>query len=433
MSRSLERARMTLATLVVAVLAAAFAIVFRGALSATFRHLADAKDVVTMLTHAPWTTRLFMPALGGFLAGSVALLIARAPQGHGVGDVMEAVVLGRVRLSLRVTLLKSLASWFAIATGGSLGREGPLIQFGGAIGQFVGERFSLSKERARVLIAAGTAAGFASAYNTPFAALLFVLEVVSGVVVLETLVPAMVAVVLATALTREIAGEGPIYGQRGFLLRDPAELIAFVGLGVLAAVASQGFMRLLSSGERVFGRLPMPYRAAFGGLLAGCIIVVLPAVAGNGFEPLNALLDAQLTVGFVAVLLVGKVLATTASVSSGSPGGVFTPSLLLGGAVGILYAEALGRGLGLPLGSAGGYALVGMAAAVSATTHAPLMAAILVFELSGDYAIVLPLILATAVAVAVSRKMRTDSIYMAELKNRGVSWKMTLEGRKVRE
>jgi chloride channel protein, CIC family len=201
----------------------------------------------------------------------------------------------------------------------------------------------------------------------------------------------------------------------------------------LAAVASQGFMRLLSSGERAFGRLPMPYRAAFGGLLAGCIIVVLPAVAGNGFEPLNALLDAQLTVGFVAVLLVGKVLATTASVSSGSPGGVFTPSLLLGGAVGILYAEALGRGLGLPLGSAGGYALVGMAAAVSATTHAPLMAAILVFELSGDYAIVLPLILATAVAVAVSRKMRTDSIYMAELKNRGVSWKMTLEGRKVRE
>ncbi len=431
--RNLERARLTLAVLIVAVLAAVFAIAFRGALGFVFRHVGGANDIVSALSKAPLAARLLLPALGGLLAGCIALLIARAPKGHGVGDVMEAVVLGRVRLSMRVTLLKSLASWFAIAAGGSIGREGPLIQFGGAAGQLVSDQFSLSKDRARVLIAAGTAAGFAAAYNTPFAALLFVLEVVAGVVVLETMVPAMVAVVIATALTREIAGEGPIYGQRAFVLREPAELIAFVGLGVLSAFAAQGFMRLLSFGEQGFSKIPMPYRAAVGGLLAGSIIVVLPAVAGNGFEPLNALLDAQLSVAFVGVLLLGKVLATTASVSSGSPGGVFTPSLLVGGAVGFVYSEVLRRVLELPVGSPGGYALVGMAAAVGASTHAPLMAAILVFELSGDYAIVLPLILATAVATAISRKLRADSIYMAELKSRGVVWKLTLEGRKVSE
>ena len=128
--------------------------------------------------------------------------------------------------------------------------------------------------------------------------------------------------------------------------------------------------------------------------------------------------------------MVGKCLATTASVSSGSPGGVFTPTLLLGGAIGTLYAAALAA-CGAPIGSAGGYALVGMAAATAATTHAPLMAAVMVFELSGDYAIVLPLVLATAVATFVSRQLRRDSIYTAELHQRGVAWEVTLEGRRA--
>jgi CIC family chloride channel protein len=140
-------------------------------------------------------------------------------------------------------------------------------------------------------------------------------------------------------------------------------------------------------------------------------------------------LDGEFTAGFVLLLLLGKCLATTASVSSGSPGGVFTPSLLIGGAVGFLYAYALGSVA--QLGPLGGYALVGMAAAIAATTHAPLMAAVLVFELSGDYAIALPLVLATALATLVSRGLRRDSIYAAELKRRGIAWELTLEGRRV--
>lgn len=414
----------------VALLATTFAIAFRAGLS--FVHsLFSAKDVVTAMTNAPLAVRLLLPAIGGLLAGLLGILVARAPAGHGVGDVMEAIVLGRVRLSAGVTLLKSLASFAAIACGGSLGREGPLIQFGGASGKLVGERLALEAFDARVLIAAGTAAGFAAAYNTPFAAVLFVVEVVTGVMVLDFVVPALIATVIAASLTRAVVGAGPVYGERAFRLGSPVELVAFVGLGVAVALGAQLFMRLLSLGERVFrASLKLPWRPAVGGLLAGGVIALLPEVAGNGFEPLNQLLDGRLGVGFVALLLLGKCFATTASVTSGSPGGVFTPTLLLGGAIGFLYASGLAA-LGVPVGAPGGYALVGMAAATAATMHAPLLAAVMVFELSGDYAIVLPLVLATSLSTLVSRALRKDSIYMAELAARGIGWELTLDGRRT--
>ena len=160
--------------------------------------------------------------------------------------------------------------------------------------------------------------------------------------------------------------------------------------------------------------------------------IAWPQVTGNGYEPLNLLLDEHYSLGLVAVLLVAKALATTASVSSGSPGGVFTPSLFIGGALGLIFGHFVSGYVGAP-GSEGGYALVGMAAMIAATTRAPLMAAVLVFELSGDYAIVLPLVLATAFATLLSRRLSVDSIYTAELSRRGVSWEVTLEGRQVSE
>jgi CIC family chloride channel protein len=425
-------ARFGAGVFLVALSAAAFAIAFRGTLAFLLHHFAAASDVVAAMRSVPIGVRFVAPAIGGLLAGVLGLFVARARGGLGVGGVMEAVVLGRVHLSMRVTLLRSAASWLAIAFGGSIGREGPLIQFGGAAGKLFSDRLGLPLEKTRLLIAAGTAAGFAAAYNTPFAAVLFVLEVVTGVVVLDAILPALVATVIAAAVTRAVVGEGPIYGQRGFFLQSPLELFAFAGLGLLTALAAQGFMRLLSFGERWFRQpaLRLPWRPAIGGLLAGGVAAIIPEVAGNGYEPLNHLLDGRFALGFIAVLLVGKILATTASVSSGSPGGVFTPTLLVGGAIGFLYASGLGHA-GVHLGPAGGYALVGMAAATAATTHAPLMAAVMAFELSGDYAIALPLVLATAIATLVSRRLRRESIYTAELRERGIGWEVTMEGRRM--
>lgn len=427
-----SRPRFALGVVLVALGTAVFAIAFRSALSSLYRRLVGASDVVSALSLAPWWLRVLLPAVGGLTAGTLSRFAARGAGGHGVGDVMEAVVLGRVRLSMRVTLLKSIGSWCAIASGGSIGREGPLIQFGGAAGKVVGQWLGVSTDDTRILIAAGTASGFAAAYNTPISAVLFVIEVVTGLVVLDALLPTLVATVIATASTRLVVGEGPIYGQRAFSLRGPTELLAFAALGFVAAFGAQAFTKFLSLSEDMLRRtsITLPWRSALGGMIAGGVIALLPQVAGNGYEPLNALLDGAFSVGFVALLLLGKIFATTASVSSGSPGGVFTPTLLIGGGIGFVHATALAWA-GATVGPPAGYALVGMAAATAATTHAPLMAAVLAFELSGDYAIALPLLLSTAIATATARKLTPDSVYTAELRRRGVAWQVTMEGRRI--
>ncbi|MET0389789.1 MAG: chloride channel protein [Polyangiales bacterium] len=423
--------RFGLGLVLVALAAAGFAITFRSSLTWLLAGTTGTTDVVSSMRSLPVPWRIALPALGGLCAGGLSLAAARYGSSQGVGDVMEAVALGRTVLSVRVTLLKSLASWCAIASGGSIGREGPLIQFGGAAAHFISRRLKLQTTTTRRLIAAGVAAGFAAAYNTPFSAVLFVLEVVTGVVVLDAILPALIATTIATVLTRSSVGEGAIYGQRVFLLHSPLELFAFAGLAVATALVAVGFMQLLSYAEQFFRRSswPLPLRAAGGGLFTGCCIALLPEIAGNGYEPLNILLDGELLPGFVGWLLVGKLLATVSTVASGSPGGVFTPTLLIGGASGFLYCTWLSHVA--QLGPPGGYALVGMAAATAACTHAPLMAAVLVFELSGDYAIALPLVLATALATLVSRRLRRESIYAAELKRRGIAWELTFEGRRV--
>ncbi len=419
------------ALLVVAVTAGAFAIAFRASLAFALHAVAGAANVVDAMTDAAWYWRLTVPMLGAAAAGLLSLAIARRG-GGGVSDVMEAVALGRGKLSLAVTTVKSAASWCAIVCGGSLGREGPLIQFGGASGYAVSTRFGLSADDRRVLVAAGTAAGFAAAYNTPFAAVAFVLEIVAGVIVVDTIVPMMIATVIATALTRAAVGVGPIYGTRTFVLVHPGELAAFALVAICAGLAAFVFTRLVTLGERVFHRpwLAPPWRQALGGLGAGAIIVFVPAVAGNGYEPLGELLDGTSAVGVVALLLVAKLFATTSSVASGSPGGVFTPTLLVGGTTGYLVGCGLAYA-GFHVGPPGGYALVGMAAAIAAATHAPLMAGVLAFELSGDYAVVLPLVLSTAIATALARALGRDSIYMAELRARGVGWELTMSGREL--
>lgn len=415
----------------VALIAAAFAIAFRATLALALRTVAGAANVVDAMAGADWYWRLLVPMLGAAAAGLLSLAIARRG-GGGVSDVMEAVALGRGKLSLAVTTVKSAASWFAIVCGGSIGREGPLIQFGGASGYAVSTRFGLSADDRRVLVAAGTAAGFAAAYNTPLAAVAFVLEIVAGIVVIDTVVPMLVATVIATALTRAFVGAGPIYHTRVFVMVHAGELAAFALVAIAAGLAGFAFSRLVALGEHVFRRpwLAPPWRQALGGLGAGAIIMFVPTVAGNGYEPLDKLLDGTMALAVVAVLLVAKALATTSSVASGSPGGIFTPTLLVGGCTGYLVGYALAFA-GFDVGSPGGYALVGMASAIAAATHAPFMAAILAFELSGDYAVVLPLVLATAIATALARALGRDSIYTAELRARGVGWQLTMAGREL--
>ncbi|MGE0464031.1 MAG: chloride channel protein [Vicinamibacterales bacterium] len=430
MRRATEHVRFGLALAAVAAGAAAFAIAFRESLALVYVRLFRAADVLGAVANLPTGLRLVIPAAAacgaGFLAGRVA-------RGQGVSNVMEAVALGRVQLSMRATTWRSMGAWLAMTGGLSVGREGPLIEFGGSLGAAMSSRLGLPLDRLRALVAAGTAAGFAAAYNTPFAAILFVLETIVGIAALDALLPMIGATVIATTLTRAVAGGGPIYGNRAFALGTPLELAYYVVLGALAAGAGALFKASLAFGESFADRVRVarPWKAGLGGLIVGVIAIAMPHVAGNGYEALNGILDQPTGPWLLGSLLVLKVVATSASVASGVPGGIFTPVLLVGGATGAIWGHVLAALGASSSAQIGGYALVGMAATSAATTHAPLTAAVMVFELSGDYPIAVPLLLATVVSTALSRWSGSESVYTTELQRRGVRWALTLDGRHI--
>jgi CIC family chloride channel protein len=428
-----DTARFGLALAGVAIGSAVFSVSFRALLAATYQHAFGARTVVDAFVGLPPLWRLAVPAIGGLLAGTVSIIRRSARQ--GVSNVMEAVVLGNVHLSLRTTMQRVSCSWLAIASGISIGREGPLIEFGGTLGAAIGRVANLPLRRTRALVAAGTAAGFTAAYNTPFAAVLFVLETIVGIAALEAVLPTIAVTVIAAVLTRTLAGGGPIYGSRAFSTTSPWEFVSFLVVAVLGALAAVAFKRTLAFAERLFehGRWQQPWRSTIGGVLVGLAAIWLPQVVGNGYEPLNQLLDGALDAQLLLLLLVAKIVVTSGSVGSGIPGGIFTPVLLAGGIVGTLWGQFTALFWTVPGAHIGSYALVGMAATTAASIHAPLTAAVLVFELSGDYAIALPLLLVTSVAIAVSRMLGGLSVYEAELNRRGLMWRLTLEGRDIEQ
>jgi CIC family chloride channel protein len=427
-SASFLRSASTL--VLVAAGAGLFAVAFRASLAAAYRDVFHATNVLDAIRTLPAWLRIAVPAIGGLAAG---ILSNRRAARQGVGNVMEAVALGRVHLSVVATAWRAMASWMAIATGMSIGREGPLIEFGASLGATISRATKLPIETTRVLVSAGTAAGFAAAYNTPFAALLFVVETMAGIVALDVVLAAMVAIVIGTTITRAVVGGGPIYGLRAFALGSPVELLLYGLVGVLAALTAAMFKRMLEWSETLWcaTRLGKPWTPMVGGLVVGVIAVFVPEVVGNGYEPLHLVLDQQLGLVVMASLLVLKMVATSASVGSGVPGGVFTPTLLIGGVFGALCGQAFAALGFIAPASFTSYALAGMAATTAASIHAPLTAAVMIFELSGDYPMALPLLFATAVATLLSRALGSESVYMAELRRRGIGWTLTLDGRLV--
>lgn len=429
-------ARYALAAVLVGAIGAGFAIAFRLALHEGIRRIVGNPDINAGFAALPVALCIAIPAIGGAVAGVVGGVAARAAGGHGVAEILEAVALGRGEIRLKTVLLKAAASLAALITGASIGREGSIIQFGAGSGSTLGRWLRLSDKEKRLLVAAGAGAGFAAAYNTPIAAVVFVVEVVTGVLGLDVLVPAVVATVISTTLTRMTLGGGPLYGTREFALVSQEELLAHCALGLLAAFVGAGFIASLSGAERLLRRWPLPrvVRGALGGAAVGLLATRLPQVTGNGYEAIQSILDARVAGTFLAVLLLAKAAATISSVSSGSPGGVFTPSLFLGAALGGLVGGAVPHILvtRASAAEAGGYALVGMAALIAATTHAPVMAAALGFELSGDYSLVVPLLLSTIIAAEVSRRLKQDSVYTEELRTSGIPWRGSLTERLAR-
>jgi CIC family chloride channel protein len=367
--------------------------------------------------------RVLVPGLGGLLAGLTLLLGNRFKAPANSTDYMEAVVVGDGNLSVKVSLVKSISAWFSGASGGSIGREGPLVQLASLAASVTGRWLKFPLARKRQIVACGAAAGIASAYNAPIAGAFFVAEIVLGSVAMEAFGPLVISSVVATLATRAHYGAEAMYAAPVFTMHGNRELLPYLVLGVVCGVGAPLFLSLLKQGERVFARLRLPAwaRLALGGLIVGALAVFHPEVAGNGRDLVFAVLHNPGTWQTLAVILVCKLLATAATFGSGAVGGVFTPTLFTGAATGYLFgtaAAALLPGWHLEPGAFG---LVGMGAFLAAATGAPVMAIIMLFELTLNYQILMPVMLASVIGYYVCRSLNPRTLYGEALKRKGAA------------
>ena len=366
---------------------------------------------------SPWQ-RFLMPAVGGAIAGAILQLAAKRLPKRGAADYMEAIAVGRGVIGFRQTIARSLSSIFSIGSGASIGREGPMVQLAAMLSSLTGRYLVLPPRHLRLLVACGATAGITSAYNAPIAGALFISEIVYGAIASATLVPLVVSSVVANIVTRQILHYDAVFHMPPFDFVSGWEVINYLGLGLIAGLAAPQFLRFLDVARSAFGRLPFPLWAkmAVGGLIVGALSVVNPEVWGNGYSVVNSMLHTQWAWQAVAAILLLKTLATAASVGSGAVGGVFTPTLFVGAALGALYGTGL-QAL-FPAGdlsAVSSYAIVGMGALLAATTYAPLMSILMIFEMTLSYEVMLPLMLACVTGYVVAHRIRADSVYAKSL------------------
>lgn len=408
----------------VGLLGSAGAIVFRLLTHELTRLATGSPDIVAGAASLPPLRRVLLPALGGLVGGFVARRFVRTGGTMGIAQIMEVVAVGRRTVRFRQSAARTASSLVVISTGGSEGREGPIIQMAAAFASLVARAMRVSPERAQILVACGMAAGVAGAYNTPISATLFVLELVVGSFSMAVFGPVVVSAVVSGLVTRAVIGNAPLYRVAPFEITSPLDFLPYVPLGLLAGIASVFFMRALRLAKRAFHATGWhdEYRMALAGAGVGALGLLYPAVWGNGFEGTNAMLAGTWTVGALAALGLAKIAATGLTIGSGGVGGVFTPALMVGATLGAIVgtvAHGLAPHLTAPISC---YALLGMGGLLAGTTRAPLLAIIMMFELTDAPAILLPMMLVAVLAIAGARIFERESIYVEELREHGVEW-----------
>jgi CIC family chloride channel protein len=368
-----------------------------------------------------WWQRILVPTVGGLLAGLTLYFGSRFKTKESSTDYMEAVVVGSGNLSVKVSLVKSLSALFSGASGASIGREGPLVQLSSLVASVAGRWLRFPLARRRQLVACGAAAGIASAYHSPVSGAFFVAEIVLGSLAMESFGPLVVSSVIATLTTRAYHGAEALYAAPVFSLHENREFIPYVLLGIFCGLVAPLYLGFLKGCETVFSKLPVPLygRLAIGGVIVGLLAVFRPEVTGNGSGLVFAILNHPGTWSALLIMLVCKLLATGATFGSGAVGGVFTPTLFAGAAIGFLFGgscDALLPGWGLEPGAFG---LVGMGAFLAAATGAQVMAIIMLFELTLNYQILMPIMLAGVISYYVCRSITSHSLYGEALKRKG--------------
>jgi CIC family chloride channel protein len=385
-----------------------------------------------------------VPILGGLLVGPL-ILFAQEAKGHGVPEVMQALILRGGRIRARVAAAKIVASALCIGTGGSAGREGPIIQVGSALGSSIGQVLRLSDERIRNLVACGAAAGISATFNAPIAGVAFAIEVLMCGLQMRAFGNVVIAAVSASVVSRSLIGDKFAFQVPSYSINSPVEIVLYLILGLTAALVGIMFIRMLNFSENIFDnwKFPQLFKPAIGGVLLGIvglaymnlpglsfptgsgahgagIEIPIPHMYGSGFPFIEAAIQGKAALWLLVILIFLKPLATSCTLGSGNSGGVFAPSLfvgaMLGGAMGHLFNYWL-PGIA---GNTGAFALVGMAALFSATARAPLTALLIVFEMSNDYYLILPLMVAGVSASYFAQWLHPESIYTMKRAKRGV-------------
>ncbi len=374
----------------------------------------------------PWLGPFFIvlaPAIGGLIYGPLVQRFAREARGHGVPEVMYAISKRGGRIPAKVAAIKALASAITIGSGGSVGREGPIVQIGSAFGSTVARWAKLNESQVRLLVACGAAGGIAATFNAPIAGVFFALELLLANFVARTFAAVVLASVTASIIGRAALGDEPFLTLPEFTVHSLREYALYAILGLLAAGVATSFTKALYWFEDVADKIwkgPEWLRPGVGGLLLGLLLLAIPQMYGVGYPVLENAVMGEYLIGFLLLLLAAKIVATSLTIAIGGSGGVFAPSLFLGAALGAAFGQAADAAfpdIGI---TPGAYALVGMGAVFAGAARAPITAVIILFELTGEYSIILPLLLAVVMSTTISSAMSRESIYTAKLKRRGV-------------
>lgn len=371
----------------------------------------------------PWYWKIALPTGGGIIVGLVIKFLAKEAKGHGVPEVMESIALKNGIIRPRVVLAKLFASAVYIASGGSVGREGPVIQIGSAVGSTIGQLFKVNPRRMRTFVACGAASGIAAAFNAPVAGALFAVEIILGDFAVPQFSPIVISSVVATVVSRHFLGDFPAFEVPIYHLESPLELVNYVVLGFLAGFTAILFIKLLYFSEDYFDRLTLPdyVKGAIGGVIIGLIGLYFPQIFGVGYDTMDSALQSNILWKMALVLVLVKVLATSISLGSGGSGGIFAPSLFLGAMLGAFFGGIINIIFPDWTAEPGAYALVAMGGVVGAATHGPIAAILIIFELTNDYKIILPLMITTIIATLLASRLHSESIYTLKLVRRGIN------------
>ncbi len=366
-----------------------------------------------------------IPMLGGLLVGPIVYKFASEARGHGVPEVMNSVARMGGIIRPRVAIAKTVASAICIGSGGSAGREGPIVQIGSAIGSTIGRMLRMSGDRVKVLVGCGAAAGISAIFNAPIAGVFFTLEIILGDFAIKTFSPVILASVVASVVTRYFMGDHPAFEIPEYSLVSAWEIPLYIIMGGIMSVFGVTFTRLLDFVEDVFEKIKINslLKPALGGLLLGVIALFYPQVLADGYETIKLTLEGNMPLSLLLVLIVLKLLATSMTLGSGNSGGIFSPSLFMGAVAGGAYGILVNYLFPDVTATPGAYALVGMAGMVAATTHAPITALLIIFEMTSDYHIILPLMVTVVFSALGAGKLYEHSIYTIKLAKRGINIK----------